>query len=199
MQTILSDTVGKLHRYNGMGFDLAGKVMESVTGKSIFRLFHEYLYEPLGMKNTIHDWDLGYSVHTTAYDLAILAQMILNRGVYDGKRYFSEETYDLILPKNLKDYYPELVFSNSWDKDRPVGIGTKIQEWKVNDEQTGEKRYLLSQNVIGHGSATSSVFRIDLDNNIIITQSRRQGRSRFGVHFSELYKLIDKKLVLCKD
>lgn len=198
LESIINDTVGTLHRYNGMGFDLAGKVMESVTGKSIFRLFHEYLYEPLGMENTIHDWDLGFSVHTTAYDLALLAQMILNKGIYDGKRYFSEKTYNQILPKNLKDYYPELDFSNLWDQGRPVGIGTKIQEWEVNDEETGNKRYLLSKNVIGHGSATSSVFRIDLDNNIIITQSRRKGRSRFGNHFLKVIKLIDKKLVLGK-
>jgi len=198
-QAVKNDTVGTLYRYNGMGYDLAGKVMESVTGKSIFRLFHEYLYEPLGMKNTIHDWDLGYSVHTTAYDLAILAQMILNKGTYDGKRYFSETTYEQILPKNLKSYYPELVFTNPWDEGRPRGIGTTMQEWEISDEETGEKRHLLSKNVIGHGSATSSVFRIDLDNNIIITQSRRKGRSRFGEHFLKIYKLIDKKLVLKDD
>jgi len=198
-QAVKIDTVGTLYRYNGMGYDLAGKVMESVTGKSIFRLFHEYLYEPLGMKNTIHDWDLGYSVHTTAYDLAILAQMILNKGTYDGKRYFSETTYEQILPKNLKSYYPELVFTNPWDEGRPRGIGTTMQEWEISDEETGEKRHLLSKNVIGHGSATSSVFRIDLDNNIIITQSRRKGRSRFGEHFLKIYKLIDKKLVLKDD
>ena len=83
-QTIKNDTVGTRYAYNGMGFDLAGKVMEVVSGKSIFRLFHEYLYSPLGMQNTYHTWDLGYSVHSTAYDLSILAQMVLNQGTYDG-------------------------------------------------------------------------------------------------------------------
>jgi len=195
-QIVKNDTVGTIHIYNGMGYDLVGKVMESVTGKSIFRLFHEYLYEPLGMKNTIHDWDLGYSVHTTAYDLAILAQMILNKGTYDDKRYFSEKTYEQILPKNLTDYYPNLRFTNPWDEGRPKGIGTTVQEWEILDEETGEKRHLLSMNVIGHGSATSSVFRIDLDNKIIITQSRRKGSSRFGDHFLKVYKLIDKQLVV---
>ena len=46
---IREDTVGTEYRYNGTGYDLAGKVMEIITGKSVFRLFHEYLYEPLGM------------------------------------------------------------------------------------------------------------------------------------------------------
>ena len=43
------------------------------------------IYEPLGMKNTYHEWSLGYSVHTTAYDLAIMGQMLLQRGIYDGE------------------------------------------------------------------------------------------------------------------
>ena len=110
---------------------------------------------------------------------------------YGGKRYFSEETLEKILPKDLKQFYPNLTYYKDWDRDRSVGIGTVIQEWKVKDKQTGEDRYMLSKNVIGHGSATSSQFRIDLDNNIIITQTRRRGKSRFGPNFEKLYKHID--------
>ena len=193
--TLQDQRVGTKYNYNGMGYNLAGKVMEVVSGKSIFRLFHEYLYEPLGMENTYHDWDLAISVYSTAYDLAILAQMILNGGSYDGKTYFSKETFEKILPKDLKHFYPNLTYFNDWDRDRPVGIGTVIQEWKVKDEQTGEDIYMLSKNVIGHGSATSSQFRIDLDNNIIITQTRRRGKSRFGNHFETMYQHIDNHLV----
>ena len=94
-------------------------------------------------------------------------------------------------------YYPNLIFSNPWDANRPKGIGIVFMDWETaQDEKTGEKRYLLSDNVIGHGSATSSVFRIDLKNNIIITQSRRKGKNRFGDHFLRLYKLIDNDLVI---
>ena len=193
--TLQDQRVGTKYNYNGMGYNLAGKVMEVVSGKSIFRLFHEYLYEPLGMENTYHDWDLAISVYSTAYDLAILAQMILNGGSYGGKTYFSKETFEKILPKDLKHFYPNLTYFNDWDRDRPVGIGTVIQEWKVKDEQTGEDIYMLSKNVIGHGSATSSQFRIDLDNNIIITQTRRRGKSRFGNHFETMYQHIDNHLV----
>ena len=147
------------------------------------------------MENTYHDWDLAIGVYSTAYDLAILAQMILNGGSYGGKTYFSKETFEKILPKDLKHFYPNLTYFNDWDRDRPVGIGTVIQEWKVKDEQTGEDIYMLSKNVIGHGSATSSQFRIDLDNNIIITQTRRRGKSRFGNHFETMYQHIDNHLV----
>tara|TARA_B100001115_G_scaffold5767_1_gene4352 strand:- start:36 stop:584 length:549 start_codon:yes stop_codon:yes gene_type:complete len=178
-----------------MGHDLAGKVMEAVSGKSVFRLFHEYLYEPLGMKNTYHTWDLGYSVHSTAYDLSLLAQMVLNKGSYGGKRYFSEDTYEKILPKDLKQFYPNLTYDNDWDRGRRVGIGTMFQEWKIKNKDLGTESFMLSENVIGHGSATSSQFRIDLDNNIIITQTRRRGKSRFGHHFETMYQHIDNYLV----
>ncbi len=192
---IKNDTVGTSYRYNGTSYELAGKVMEVVTGKSVFRLFQEYLYEPLGMDNTYHQWSLGYSVHTTAYDLAILGQMLLQRGVYNGKKYFSEETFKKLLPIDLNQFYPGIRFNNSWDKDQARGIGIVMQNWKIDDKITGEERYLLSGNVIGHGSATSSVLRIDLDNNILITQSRRRGRSNFGKNFKKVYELIDEVLV----
>ena len=193
--TLQDQHVGTKYNYNGMGYNLAGKVMEVVSGKSIFRLFHEHLYEPLGMKNTYHDWDLAIGVYSTAYDLAILAQMIFNGGSYGGKTYFSKETLTKILPKDLKQYFPNITYFNDWDRGRPIGIGTTIQEWKVKDKETGEDRYMLSKNVIGHGSATSSQLRIDLDNNIIITQTRRRGKSRFGPNFEKLYKHIDNYLV----
>jgi len=194
-QTIKNNTAGTRYNYNGMGHDLAGKVMEVVSGKSVFRLFYEYLYEPLGMANTYHTWDLGYSVHSTAYDLSLLAQMVLNKGSYGGKRYFSEDTYEKILPKDLKQFYPNLTYSNDWDRGRHVGIGTTFQEWKIKNNDLGTQSFMLSENVIGHGSATSSQFRIDLDNNIIITQTRRRGKSRFGNHFETMYQHIDNHLV----
>ena len=108
-QTIKNKTVGTRYNYNGMGHDLAGKVMEAVSGKSVFRLFHEYLYEPLGMKNTYHTWDLGYSVHSTAYDLSLLAQMVLNKGSYGGKQYFSENTYEKILCRTIMLKYCPMI------------------------------------------------------------------------------------------
>ena len=190
---IREDTVGTEYRYNGTGYDLAGKVMEIITGKSVFRLFHEYLYEPLGMKNTYHEWALGYSVHTTAYDLAILAQMLLQEGKYGGKKYFSKETFKKLLPLNLKDMYPDLRYKNSWDENQPKGIGIVMQNWEIKDNSS--KKFLLSDQVIGHGSATSSVFRIDLINKIVITQSRRMGKSNFGDHFLKVYEAIDEQLI----
>jgi len=37
---------GKVYNYNGMDYDLTGKVMEVISGKSAFRLMRENLFNP---------------------------------------------------------------------------------------------------------------------------------------------------------
>ena len=89
--------------------------------------------------------------------------------------------------------YPDLRYKNSWDENQPKGIGIVMQNWEIKDSNS--KKFLLSDQVIGHGSATSSVFRIDLINKIVITQSRRMGKSNFGDHFLKVYEAIDEQLI----
>ena len=176
---IKNDTVGTRHNYNGMGYDLAGKVMEVVSGKSVFTLLKEYLYEPLGMKNTIHEWDLGYSVHSTAHDLAKVAQLLLNKGSYGNQQFFSKEVYDQIIPVDLNSFYPDI--HQKW------GIGITMMNWWLPDEN----RFLLSPNIIGHGSATSSVFWVIPDLDMVITQSRRRGNRDFAKYFKKMISIVE--------
>ena len=176
-QVIKNETVGTKHKYNGMGYDLAGKVMEVVTGKSVFRLFREYLYDPLEMKNTVHDWDLGFSCQSTAFDLAKVGQMLLNGGSYGNLQFFSRETHEKILPKELKDFYPGV--NKRW------GSGINYQDFNKQ----------ISDNVIGHGSATSNTFWVAPDHDLVITQTRRRGSRNFGPNFRNVIAVIKKHLI----
>ncbi len=185
--TLEGDTVGKQLWYNGMGYDLAGKVMEVVAGKSIFRLLREYIYDPLEMDNTEHDWDLGYSIHSTAHDLAKVAQMILNKGSYGNLQFFSEETYEKLIPADLDQFYPDL--RQKW------GIGFTVMDWKVKDEDTDQERFLVSEGIIGHGSATASIFWIIPRHNMIITQSRRRGNRNFAPNYIKMMEVVEKHLI----
>ena len=187
IQALQGDTIATRLDYNGMGYDLAGKVMEVVTGKSIFRLLREYLYDPLEMNHTIHDWDLGYSVHSTAYDLAKVAQMLLNKGTYGDLQFFSEETYQKITPKDLSEYYPQI--KQHW------GIGITGMDWKVKDEKSGEERFLVSEGILGHGSATSSMFWVIPKYNMVITQSRRRGSAHFGKNYQKMMEVVEAYLI----
>ena len=176
---------GKRHYYNGMGYNLAGKVMEIVSGKSVFHLMHEYLFAPLQLQHTQLDIDLAYGIRSTAFDMAVVGQMLLNQGGYGDLRFFSEETYEALLPVDLENYFPNI-------KDRKWGIGITPMNRYLKDEGSGEKRNILSDHVIGHGSATSSILNVDLENKIVICQSRLDKGRQYHEYLNRAYLLIEK-------
>ncbi|TFH28205.1 MAG: class A beta-lactamase-related serine hydrolase [Bacteroidia bacterium] len=176
---------GTRHYYNGMGYNLAGKVMEIVSGKSIFHLMHEYLFGPLQLQHTQLDIDLAYGIRSTAYDMAVVGQMLLNKGSYGNLRFFSEKTFESLLPVELETYFPEI-------KGKAWGIGMTYMNRYAEDEKSGEKRAILSDQIVGHGSATSSVLNVDLKNGIVITQSRMNGGAQYDRYLNKAYLLIEK-------
>jgi CubicO group peptidase (beta-lactamase class C family) len=180
---------GKVHNYNGMGYDLAGKVMEIVSGKSIFRLMRENLFDPLEMKGTVLEEDLGFSCFSTAGEFARLGQLLLNRGSYGDLQFFSPETSERLLPEPLGRYYPGI------DQDWGIGITWMRQKHPdAGKNGTPEDATVLSHNVIGHGSATSAILRVDLDNDLVIAQSRRRGGKDYGKHLVQFLMAIDEGL-----
>ncbi|MCP4259746.1 MAG: beta-lactamase family protein, partial [Planctomycetes bacterium] len=142
---------GKKFKYNGMGYDLAGKVMEIVGGKSIFRLMYENFFEPLGVEDTSMD-DMASSTTTTAEDLARIGQLLLNKGSYGNLKFFSPETFEKLLPQPLNRFYPAIT------EERGVGLC-----W-------------MRHRVIGHDGGNRCRLHVDLDNDLVIVQIRnRQG------------------------
>jgi CubicO group peptidase (beta-lactamase class C family) len=146
--------------YNGMGFDLVGKAMERVTGKNVFELFHENFFDPLGASQ-IRLSDLGFSAECTAEDLARIGQLILNRGSYGDLDFFSPATFEKMLPRKASEVCPELAVTDweygwglSWERDTDAG------------------KTILSQNTVGHGAFCSTVFRVDLENDLVIAIPR---------------------------
>jgi CubicO group peptidase (beta-lactamase class C family) len=182
--------VGKMHNYNGMGYDLAGKVMEVVSGKSIFRLMREHLFDPLGLENTLLEEDLGFGCHSTAGDLAVIGQLLLNKGSYGELQFFTEITFNEILPKSLNTYYPDI--NIDW------GIGLTWMRESHPDagkNSNPDDLTILSKNIIGHGSATATILRVDLDNELVISQTRRQGGKAYEKNLKELLLTIEEGLI----
>jgi hypothetical protein len=180
---------GKVHNYNGMGYDLAGKVMEIVSGKSIFRLMRENFFDPLGLENTTLEEDLGFSCFSTAGDFAKFGQLLLNKGSYGELKFFSPRTFEKILPMPLNEYYPGI------DKEWGIGI-TWMRQKNPDAGKNGvpENATVLSKNVIGHGSATSAILRVDLDNDLVIAQSRRRGGKAYGKYLVKFLMAIEEGL-----
>ena len=175
---------GKTQLYNGMGYDLAGKAMEAMTGKSIIRLFHDNLYSPLGVGD-VPMADLAYGAQLTALQLGTLGQVLANHGRYGDKQFISEETFAQTLPRSLKEFYPNV--------DVEWGIGLVwYRETKTGApaNSTDPKDLILGKRVIGHGSATSCVLRVDLDNDLVIAQIRATAGPQYDVYLPQFLTAV---------
>jgi CubicO group peptidase (beta-lactamase class C family) len=87
---------GKVFRYSNTGLQIAGAVIEKISGKSFETLFAERIAQPLGMKNT--DFGNGKvalpagGASSTPEDYMNFLIMILNKGSFNGKRILSESS-----------------------------------------------------------------------------------------------------------
>jgi len=142
--------VGKSFSYHRVGYALAGKIMERITGRAVPYLFHDYIFSPLGMKSAYSDNTYG-GLYCTASDLAHLGQLLLNKGSYNGYRFFSEQSFNEMLPKKLSM------------SDRSWGIGTSPRN-----------KHGLSNLAFGHSAASGTVFCVDSKNDLIIISARNK-------------------------
>lgn len=87
---------GTVFRYSNAGLQIAGAVIEKISGKSFETLFRERIAQPLGMKNT--DFGKGKvalpagGASSTPEDYLHFLVMILNKGSFNGKRILSEQS-----------------------------------------------------------------------------------------------------------
>jgi beta-N-acetylhexosaminidase len=88
--------------------EILHRILSRATGVPMERYLAEHLFIPLGMKNTMQTLPAGVSrggelspesriagLVSSAQDLGIFAQLLLNRGIYNHRRYFKLETVDL--------------------------------------------------------------------------------------------------------
>lgn len=146
--------------YNGNSYGVAGKVMEAMSGRCLPYLFQEKLFVPLGASNTTID-DCGGSTQSTCMDMARVAQMLLQKGQYGQYRFFSEKTYEKMLPVDLE----------------PI-IGIKGRH---GIGMTYEDSQLL-----GHGAASGAIFRIWPEKQLLFIASRNRPGPKYDVYSKKL-------------
>lgn len=87
---------GKIFHYSNAGLQIAAAVIETIGGKDFETLFAERIAKPLGMQNT--DFGKGKvplpagGAWSTPQDYMNFLVMILDKGVYKGKRILSENS-----------------------------------------------------------------------------------------------------------
>ncbi|MFB3895722.1 MAG: serine hydrolase domain-containing protein [bacterium] len=161
IQDAIFETPGLKHRYNGDGYNLAGKALELTTGKSIWRLLYENMEKPFD--EPVRQVDLGFGGGFTGLYLAKVGQMILQDGNYGKYQFYTPGFIKSLYPKRVADFAPDLN-----DKNLEWGIGLT---WMPDAAESREKG-VLGPNVIGHGSASNSAWRVDPDHNLVIVIGR---------------------------
>ncbi len=140
--------VGASFSYHRVGYALAGKIMERLTGRAVPYLFHDCVFVPLGMSTAYSDNTYG-GLYCSSYDLARLGQMLLHKGAYGTRTLLTEHAFDAMLPRTLPV------------GDRPWGIGT-----------SSYGGHGLSDAAFGHAAASGTVLRIDPKNDLVIISAR---------------------------
>ena len=163
--------VGKSLAYNGAGYALAGKIIESVTGEALPQAFRNHLYGPLGCDRT-DAVDMSAKTMSVPMDIARVGQMLLNKGAYGDKRYFSEETFAKMMPTPLRE-------TTGTPVDATWGIGA------VKSNQAG-----LGPNAFGHGAASAATFVMDPDSELVIVMTRNSGGKKFNDYHPKFMQTI---------
>lgn len=175
---------GAKYAYSGQGFELAAKAMELLTGKSAVRIYEEHLFRPLGfgdvpMGNASSDGEL------TALELATLAQWVANRGSYGDLEFIRPATFDGLLPQPLRVA----------DQDSIEGQGLGLHSIRhakpgAPPDSRRAEDLLFSPSTIGHGSFSGCIFVVDPEQQLIITQVRKQSGPRSAEWSARFFQTI---------
>jgi hypothetical protein len=112
-----------------------------------------------------------------------------NRGAYGDLHFYSPATFDRLLPRPLAQFYPALMENKDW-KDLEWGAGLV---W-MREPRPGGNGWLLGRKVIGHGSASGCILRVDLDHGLVIAQVRATSGNHYFEYVQRLVQVLDESL-----
>jgi len=135
----IENNAGTAFRYSGIGLNLAGRVLEIVGKKSFDRLMAEKLLRPLNMRATSFTPESGAvnpsgGAKSTATDYMNFLDMVLSKGMFNGKRILSEAS----LVEMQKAHFQGLPvnFKPKVAEGYDYGLGEWIQEKDASGNAT---------------------------------------------------------------
>jgi CubicO group peptidase (beta-lactamase class C family) len=128
---------GKSFHYSNAGLQIAGAVIEKISGKSFEELFAERIAKPLGLKNT----DFGKKkvafpaggARSTPEDYLTFLTMILHKGNFNGIHILSEKSVNEM---EINRMGPDVKIDYSPAEAKGLGYG--YGEWVMNNTETGK-------------------------------------------------------------
>ncbi len=107
-------TPGQVWRYSHAAYKMLYEVIKSATDASARDYFNKVLFSEIGAK---YDWN-GYDVQSNARDLVRFGHLIMNDGVWNGKKLLEDEGYfaEMLRPsQTLQPAYGYLWWLNGTD------------------------------------------------------------------------------------
>jgi CubicO group peptidase (beta-lactamase class C family) len=146
---LIVDNPGQAFAYGGVGINIAGRVIEIVTKKKFDRVIVEKLFRPLGMKTASFYNENGNATNPSggascsASDYLNFMQMILNKGMFNGKKILSEKSVQEILTAQ----YPDAKIRYSPVSAKGAGYG--LGNWVLENHETGKGQIFASPGLFG--------------------------------------------------
>lgn len=143
----LAGEPGKVFAYGNIGLNIVGRILEIVSGKDFESIFQQNLAKPLGMKNTTFSKSSAVNpsggAYSTASDYMNFLVMILNSGIYKGKRIISPgaiREMQLSRTSGLK-----IIYTPAEAEGYEYGYG----EWILEKDNNGEGKAVSSPGLFG--------------------------------------------------
>lgn len=140
---------GEQFFYSGIGPSIAGRIAEIVTKKSFDRLIQERILRPLKMRQTNFGQDFDKAIDpsgglvTSANDYMNFLVMLLDKGMFEGKRVLSEkaiaEMQKIQTGQAVIKYVPKL--AEGYD----YGLG----EWLMEKDGSGKATAIGCPSLLG--------------------------------------------------
>jgi CubicO group peptidase (beta-lactamase class C family) len=131
---------GEMFFYSNYGLNIVGRILEIVSKKTFDRLIADRLLRPLKMRQTTFyiDYDQSFNPSggalSTANDYINFLGMILNKGMFEGKRILSEKS--IAEMQKVQTGNAVIKYEPAIAKGYGYGLGEWIMEKDVNGAGT---------------------------------------------------------------
>lgn len=139
---------GEEFRYSNIGLNIAGRVLEVISKKKFDVLARQRLFVPLAMRKTTFSTLDGSAVNpsggaqSTPEDYMHFLVMLLNKGVYQGRKILSEQAVNQLMEIQTR---PELI---KYAPKAAQGYNYALGSWVV-EEKNGKTTALASPGLFG--------------------------------------------------
>jgi CubicO group peptidase (beta-lactamase class C family) len=140
---------GKIFHYSNVGLQMAGAVIEKISGQSFETLFAERIAKPLDMKNTdFGNKDVAFpagGASSTPEDYLTFLTMILQKGNFKGKQILREESVNgMEVNRIVSDV------NIGYAPAEAAGLGYGYGEWVLKNSESGvPSKWVTSPGLFG--------------------------------------------------